>query len=108
MSIQGEKRDDRQETPSRSDTDVTADEDEDHLQPISRPKSPSGKVKMMEGPGRKEPLSQPPGEMELPPLKELPFAKQSVSENNQPKAAAKTVSVQADQNDDSTTSDDEL
>lgn len=93
------------ETP-RSDPDVTEDEDDDPKS-ISPARSPSGKGKLTESPGAKRPLSQPPGQMVLPPRRDLPFGKQP-GLGDEANTMSRAVSVKANQQDGSETSDDEL
>ena len=108
MPVHEEEPDAGQETPPRSDPDATEDEDNE-VDPssISPPLSPSGKGKLMETPGAKAPLSQPSGQMTLPPRRDLPFAKQTASGENGNKLS-QAASMEASQQDGSSTSDDEL
>ena len=108
MSVHEDEPDAGQETPPRSDPDVTEDE-ENKVDPrkISRPRSPSGKGKMMETSGAKTPQSQPPGQMTLPPRRDLPFAKQPASGENG-NQLSQAASMETSQQDGSSTSDDEL
>lgn len=57
MPAKGEGLDSGQETPSRSDPDITEDEDGDDRKSISPVRSPSGKGKLMESPQAQTPLS---------------------------------------------------
>lgn len=101
-----------EETPSHSDVDATEDESEDEAMASAPPPSEAGKGRLLESrneqstpspPQRSEPLV-------LPPRRQLPSAKQTVSQKtpiDPPRPASKESSPNIDAND-SETSDDEL